>query len=85
VRYATCSKLEFLGLTLDEALNSAPSLDQDIAALTSRVRILVIRAQEDWAIAENVGRWQRGPLLSAEFLTFPNKKAEHPIALVNHH
>jgi acetate kinase len=60
VRYATCSKLEFLGLTLDEALNSAPSLDQDIAALTSRVRILVIRAQEDWAIARECWKMAKG-------------------------
>lgn len=60
VRYATCSKLEFLGLKLDEALNSAPSLDQDIAALTSRVRILVIRAQEDWAIARECWKMAKG-------------------------
>ncbi len=85
VRYATCSKLEFLGLELDEALDSAPFLDQDIAALTSRTRILVIRAQEDWQSHENVGRWQREPLLFGQVLTFPNKEAEHPIALVNHH
>jgi acetate kinase len=51
VRYATCSKLGFVGLKLDEATNVRPSLDCDIAALNSAVRILVIRAQEDWAIA----------------------------------
>ncbi|MGB8131277.1 MAG: acetate kinase [Candidatus Angelobacter sp.] len=51
VRYATCSKLGFVGLKLDEAANVRPSPDCDIAALNSAVRILVIRAQEDWAIA----------------------------------
>jgi XFP N-terminal domain/Acetokinase family len=51
VRSATCGKLEFLGLKLDEAVNARVSADQDIAAQDSRVRVLVIRAQEDWAIA----------------------------------
>jgi acetate kinase len=51
VRSAACGKLEFLGLKLDEAANAQVSTDQDIAAQDSRVRILVIRAQEDWAIA----------------------------------
>lgn len=51
VRSATCSTLEFLGLKLDGVTNLRPSPDQDIAALNSPVRILVIRAQEDWAIA----------------------------------
>jgi hypothetical protein len=32
-------------------LNLRPSLDADISAADSRVRILVIRAEEDWAIA----------------------------------
>jgi acetate kinase len=51
VRSAACGKLEFLGLKLDEAANSHVSADGDIAAQDSRVRILVIHAQEDWAIA----------------------------------
>jgi acetate kinase len=51
VRSATCGKLEFLGLKLDEAVNARVSTDQDIATQDSRVRVLVIRAQEDWAIA----------------------------------
>ncbi len=51
VRSATCSGLEFLGLTLAENLNEQTSLDRDIATADSRVRILVIRAEEDWAIA----------------------------------
>ena len=51
VREATCSKLEFLGLRLSKEMNAKPSLDADIAAVDSKVRVLVIRAQEDWAIA----------------------------------
>src|SRR6266404_7636097 len=51
VRAATCSQLEFLGLKLDQAANAQPSLEGDVATVDSRVRILVIRAQEDWAIA----------------------------------
>jgi acetate kinase len=51
VRSAACRKLEFLGLKLDEAANAGVSADQDIAAQDSRVRVLVIRAREEWAIA----------------------------------
>jgi acetate kinase len=52
VRSAACGKLEFLGLKLDEAANAQVSTDQDIATQDSPVRILVIRAQEEWSIAE---------------------------------
>jgi acetate kinase len=52
VRSAACGKLEFLGLKLDEAANARVSADEDVAAQDSLVRILVIRAREDWAIAE---------------------------------
>jgi acetate kinase len=52
VRAAACSGLEFLGLRLDSKTNARPSLDQDISAPDSRVRVLVIRAEEDWAIAK---------------------------------
>jgi len=51
VRSEVCGNLGILGLKLDEQSNAAPSLDQDIATSGSRARILVIRAQEDWAIA----------------------------------
>jgi acetate kinase len=51
VRGAACGKLEFLGLKLDEAANARVSADEDIAAQDSRVRVMVIRAQEEWAIA----------------------------------
>lgn len=51
VRAATCSNFSFLGLELDWAINSTKPADIDIATPDSTVRILVIRAQEDWAIA----------------------------------
>lgn len=51
VRAAACAKLGFIGLKLDDELNARPSLDADIATTDSRVRVLVIRAEEDWAIA----------------------------------
>jgi acetate kinase len=51
VRSAACRGLEFAGLKLNYAANETPSLDQDIAAADSTVRVLVIRAEEDWAIA----------------------------------
>jgi acetate kinase len=51
VREAACRSLGFLGLKLDEAPNAKVSPDMDIATSDSHVRVLVIRAQEDWAIA----------------------------------
>src|SRR5213592_2124041 len=51
VRWSACSKLGFIGLKLNEKRNARPSPDEDIAASDSPVRVLVIRAQEDWAIA----------------------------------
>jgi len=50
-RSAACGKLGFLGLKLDDAANKQVSADEDVAAQDSRVRVLVIRAQEEWAIA----------------------------------
>ncbi len=51
VRAAACKGLSFLGLKLDEAGNERGLPDQDIATPDSAVRVLIIRAQEDWAIA----------------------------------
>jgi acetate kinase len=53
VRAAACSNLGFLGVKLDSAKNKQPSADQDISAPESAVRVLVVRAQEDWAIAQD--------------------------------
>jgi acetate kinase len=52
VRAAACSHFTFLGLALDAAKNAAVDSDQDIATTESKVRVLVVRAQEDWAIAK---------------------------------
>lgn len=59
VRRKVCEPLGFLGLQLDSRANSQPQLDQDIATAGSRVRILVIRAQEDWAIAAECWKLMR--------------------------
>jgi acetate kinase len=50
-KFEVCRPLGFLGLKLDARANAHPKLDQDIASSDSPGRILVIRAQEDWAIA----------------------------------
>jgi len=52
VREAACKQLGFLGLKLDEAANAQPSPDRDIATPDSAIRVLIIRAQEDWEIAK---------------------------------
>ena len=51
VRAASCETLSPFGVELDERLNLHPKLDAEIASSTSRVSVLVIRAEEDWAIA----------------------------------
>jgi len=53
VRAATCAHFEFVGLKLDSAKNSKPSADGDLSAPASRVRTLVIHAEEDWSIARS--------------------------------
>ena len=52
VRAAACRGLEFAGLRLNCNANAKPLLDQDISTPDSSVRVLVIRAEEDWAIAK---------------------------------
>jgi acetate kinase len=51
LRERVCAQLSFLGVRLDRQKNSEPQKDQDIAAADSRMRILVIHAEEDWEIA----------------------------------
>src|SRR2546430_159892 len=60
VREAACKQLAFLGLKLDDATNRHGTSDRDVAAPDSRVRVLIIRAQEDWAIAKERWRVMRG-------------------------
>jgi acetate kinase len=52
VRRASCARLAFLGIELNEAKNASAAEDGEISSPRSRVRTLVIRAQEDWAIAQ---------------------------------
>ena len=51
VREKACEGWEFLRLQLDLGKNNSSPKDEDIATADSAVRILVIQAQEDWAIA----------------------------------
>jgi acetate kinase len=51
VREMACAHFRFMGLTLDPLKNASPYLDQEISGPGSTVRVLVLRAQEDWAIA----------------------------------
>jgi len=52
VRAAACANLGFLGVTLDAAKNQTSRGDEGISTSESEVRVLVLRAQEDWAIAK---------------------------------
>jgi len=59
VRAAACKSFGFAGVRLDARKNAEVSPDADIAAADSQVRILVVRAQEDWAIAQESWRLMR--------------------------
>jgi acetate kinase len=52
LRAAACEAFPFLGLQIDPGKNANAPLDSDIATPASAVRVLVIRTQEDWAIAQ---------------------------------
>ncbi|MEM6611837.1 MAG: acetate kinase [Cyanobacteria bacterium P01_C01_bin.72] len=52
VRARTCLGLSYLGLQLSLAANNEQPQDINIAAANSQVQILVIKTQEDWAIAQ---------------------------------
>jgi len=56
VRQAAGERLRFLGIGVDEAKNSSAHLDGEISDKDAGVRVLVIRAQEDWAIAQKCER-----------------------------
>lgn len=56
MRAAACANFKFLGLKLDAAKNAKSSADQDISLSDSAVRILIVCAQEDWAIARECWR-----------------------------
>jgi acetate kinase len=51
VRAAACEALAFAGVYCDAVKNAQSPIDQDIAPAKAPVRVLVIHAQEEWAIA----------------------------------
>ncbi len=51
IRAALCEALGFFGIFLNSTKNEDSPKNVDIATLESKVRVLVIEAQEDWAIA----------------------------------
>lgn len=61
VRRDSCDKLAFLGVQLDHEKNSSLKPDGEISKPTSKVRVLVIRAQEDWSIARECVRISTQP------------------------
>ena len=58
VRKAACEKLAFLGIQMHDSRNASVEPDTEISTPDSKVRVLVIRAQEDWAIARECVRLQ---------------------------
>jgi acetate kinase len=60
VRRAACARLGFMGVQLDDK-NSSLKPDCEISGPASKVRVLVIRAQEDWSIARECIRLSRQP------------------------
>lgn len=56
VRAAACASFGYLGLRIDSEKNASTPLDKDISDISSAVRVLVIHAQEDWAIAKQCWR-----------------------------
>jgi acetate kinase len=56
LRARACERLAFLGVALDAAKNESGAVDTDLAAANSRVRVVVVRADEDWAIARECQR-----------------------------
>jgi len=56
VRQLACEKLAFLGVELDGDRNQSSPEDEEISTSDSAVRVLVISAREEWAIAREC--WQ---------------------------
>jgi acetate kinase len=60
VREDVCRRLGFLGVELDNAANDAALPDEDVAALGSAVRVIVLHAREEIVIARAVRRLVQG-------------------------
>jgi acetate kinase len=61
VRAAACANLGFLGLAIDAQRNLSSPMESDISTTNSRVRVMVLAAQEDWAIARECWKLALGP------------------------
>jgi acetate kinase len=61
VRAAACANLGFLGLAIDAQRNLSSPMESDISTTNSRVRVMVLAAQEDWAIARECWKLARPP------------------------
>jgi acetate kinase len=53
VRAGACETLGYAGIKLDPETNAKSPGDADISASDSPVRVLIVRAQEDWEIARD--------------------------------
>jgi acetate kinase len=51
IRSRVCEAFSFLGLGLDEQLNASSPPDTDIATAGSKVRVVIVRGDENWQIA----------------------------------
>jgi acetate kinase len=60
LRQIVCDRLAFLGLKIDASQNAQPKLDQDIATPDSKVRVLIVRANEELQIAKECHRLVSG-------------------------
>lgn len=65
VRSEACAGLRFLNLRLDERKNCESPVDCDIAAADSAVRVVVVAAREDWAIARECWELSRSGKIAA--------------------
>jgi acetate kinase len=59
LRAAACENLNYAGLKLDPKKNAQSPPEQDISDPDSPVRVLIIRAQEDWEIARDCWKLTR--------------------------
>ncbi|MEJ2007269.1 MAG: acyl-CoA dehydrogenase family protein [Acidobacteriota bacterium] len=59
VRADACAGFEFLSLKLDQQKNAQSPVDCDIAEPDSAVRVAVVAAREDWAIAQECWKLAR--------------------------
>jgi len=61
IRSRVFEAFSFLGLRLDEQLNASSPLDTDIAAADSRVRVVIVRGDENWQIAAEAFQASQSP------------------------